>query len=194
VATQAERRENTRAVILDAARVHFVGSGYAHTSVSEILHSAGVSRGAMYHHFASKKDLFAAVFVQTSSQAIRDAAEHISRDATPFQALVEGCLGWLDVVSEPAISRLLFTDGPLALGWERCRTLEEATSLGVVRSAITAAATAGQMHVHSVDMTARLINALLAEAALAQSTSDSANREKTAADITAMITGLSQRG
>ncbi|MDW3176247.1 MAG: TetR/AcrR family transcriptional regulator [Acidimicrobiia bacterium] len=193
MATQAERRAHTRSIILDSARSHFARAGYTDTSVTDILESAGVSRGAMYHHFSSKEDLFAAVFVQTSAQAIRDAAEHVSPDAAPLDALVDGCLGWLEVVSDPTTSRLLFTDGPIALGWERCRTLEEATSLGVVRAAITAAVRAGEVEVQSIDMAARLINAVLAEAALIQNTAKATERAKVAADVTSLITGLSQR-
>ncbi len=193
MATQAERRTHTRSIILDSARSHFARTGYTDTSVTDILESAGVSRGAMYHHFSSKEDLFAAVFVQTSAQAIRDAGDYVSPDSAPLDALVDGCLGWLEVVSDPITSRLLFTDGPVALGWERCRTLEEATSLGVVRAAITAAVRAGELAVQSIDVTARLINALLAEAALIQNTADATERAKVAADVTSLITGLSQR-
>lgn len=193
MATQAERRANTRAAILEAARVHFLQSGYADSSLSDVLRTAGVSRGAMYHHFSSKEDLFAAVFVQTSARAIRDAGRRVPSNASPIDALIAGCLRWLEVVSDPAISRLLFIDGPLALGWERCRNLEDATSLGVIRAGLAAAANDGQIHVHALDTTARLINALLAEAALAQTRSDANTSDDTVADITAMITGLSQR-
>lgn len=190
MATQAERRAHTRGAIVDAARSHFIGAGYAETSVSDILETAGVSRGAMYHHFASKEDVFAAVFVQTSSNAIRAAAQRATTTTSPRDALIDGCLAWLDEVSDPSVARLLFTEGPIALGWQRCRTLEEATSLGVVRASLMRAADAGEIAVSSVDVTARLLNAMLAEAALLQET-PGADSAAVASDVTMLLTGLS---
>jgi AcrR family transcriptional regulator len=190
VATQQERRSNTRSAILTSARTCFLAFGYDHTSVSQILEVAGVSRGAMYHHFASKQDVFAAVFMQTSADAVRQAAARASAKQSPLDALIAGCLAWLEVVSEPAITSILLVDGPNALGWERCRSLEEATSLGVMRASITAAVENGEMTVPSIDTTARLLNAVLAEAALNQRTTDSRARADSAALIESMIRGL----
>lgn len=192
VATQAERRANTRKAILAAAREHFARSGYHETSVSDILESAGVSRGAMYHHFSSKEELFAVIYVQTSSAAIRAAAERVGAEDSPREGLVAGCLAWLDVVSEPTIGRLLFTEGPIALGWQRCRSLEDATALRVLRARLEAANDAGQITIHSVDVTARLLNALLAEAALLESSKGATSRIAVAADLEAMINGLAR--
>lgn len=169
----------------------FVRRGYGATSVADILESADVSRGAMYHHFSSKQDVFAAVFVQTSTTAIRRSAAQVPADATPLQALVAACLAWLTVATEPSVAQILFVDGPVALGWERCRSLEEAASLGVMRAGIAAAVDSGEIDVSSIDLVARLLNALLAEAALSlQSTTSPSCREEAAEAITAMIGGL----
>ncbi len=81
-------------------------------------------------------------------------------------ALRAGCLGWLDVVDDPAIGQILFVDAPNALGWERARALEELFSLGVVRRGIAAAIRAGELAPVPVDLAARMINAMLTEAAL----------------------------
>ncbi len=191
MATQSERRASTRAAIIDAAAALFGSKGYNGTSLSAVQSGAGVSRGALYHHFSSKQDVLATVFVRTSAAAIRRSAKRVPSTATPFEALTAGCLGWLTVTSEPEIAQILLVDGPTALGWERCRTLEEATSLGVMRSAIAAAADSGEIEVASVDLTARLINALLAEAALTLQRSPTRTAKRHAkTTITAMLNGL----
>jgi AcrR family transcriptional regulator len=175
--TQAERRARTRAAVLEAATALFSERGYQDTSVADILDAAAVSRGALYHHFAAKEDVFAAVFLTSSAQAIRRAAERVPSRATPFEALRLGCLAWIDVVSEPATARILLDDGPAVLGRQRSRTLEEATSLGVLRRAISAAADVGEIEVPSVDLAARLLDALVAEAARARRAGDGTARE-----------------
>ncbi len=188
--TQSERRDATRGAIVEAARVLFAERGFEQTSVADILELAGISRGALYHHFAAKSDVFAAVFVITSSAAIRQAARQVPLEATPVDALVAGCLGWLDAVKDPAIHRILFVDGPSALGWERARTLEEATSLGVMRAAMTRAVEAGEIAVPSVDVSARLLNGLLAEAAMTLRGASAARRRDVRAVVAAMVKGL----
>ncbi len=193
MATQEERRSATRGLIITAATELFADRSYEATSVSDILEAASVSRGAMYHHFASKEDVFAAVFVQTSSDAIRRAAKRVSASVSARSALIEGCLGWLDAVDVPAVRQILLIDGPRALGWERARLLEEATSLGVMRSAIDRAVRAGELDVSSIDLAARMINAMLAEVALSVGPRDRAKRRQSGELITAMINGLASR-
>jgi AcrR family transcriptional regulator len=191
--TQPERREATRKAIVEAARDLFAERGFEQTSVADILELAGISRGALYHHFEAKGDVFAAVFVQTSSAAIRNAARRIPADAAPIDALLAGCLGWLDAVKDPAIHRILFVDGPNALGWERTRDLEEATSLGVMRAALLRAVEAEEIQVPSVDLAARLLNGLLAEAALTLHGASAARRRDARSLVVAMVKGLQPR-
>lgn len=189
--SQAERRASTRGRIVHAARDLFVRRGYSGTSIRDVLAGAGVSRGALYHHFDSKEDVFAAVFVATSSDAVRAASDHVAADSTPLEALVEACTTWLSVSTAPGVARILFEEGPTALGWERCRTLEEATSLGVMRRAVAAAVDSGEIEVASLDIAARLINAVLAEAALKIASSPTpGTRDDAAAVVRAMINGM----
>lgn len=203
MATQAERREHTRALVLDAARDLFGAHGYAATSIGDILDRAAVSRGALYHHFASKDEVFAAVFVAASNDVIRRSVSaasvgpsDASLESPPrsrLDSLVDACLAWLEEVKKPDVSQILLLDGPAVLGWQRARTLEEATSLGVVRRGLTAAQDAGEIAVGSIDLAARLVNAVVAEAALDfQSARHGAARD---ADelVGAMIRGLADR-
>lgn len=168
----------------------FASRGYEATSVSDVLDAARVSRGALYHHFVSKEDVFAAVFVQTSADAIRRAGAKVRRDTSARQALIGGCLGWLDAVDDPLVRQILLVDAPVALGWERARLLEEATSLGAVRAAITRAVSAGELEVASIDLAARFINAMLTEAALSFGPRERAKRQRAGKLLAAMINGL----
>ena len=114
--TQAERREATRSKLIDVARELFVTSGYAETGTPEIVAAADVTRGALYHHFADKTDLFRAVcareadFVGTS---INDATGDIDDAAS---ALVAGSLAYFDAMSVPGRAALLLVEAPAVVG------------------------------------------------------------------------------
>lgn len=190
MATQRERRDSTRSSILVAARTLFAKTGYSNTSIQDILDAADISRGALYHHFKTKEDIFAVVFLTTSADAVREAGNRIPAGSSPRASLIAGCVAWLDVVGEREFGQILLIDGPLALGWERARTLEETTSLGAMRAAVGRAVEDGEVEVGSVDLAARLINATLTEAALSIRSNHAPDRETTAALITAMIEGL----
>ena len=95
MATQTERREATRDALVKAGRAHFARAGYEATHTNEILAAAGVSRGAMYHHFPSKQALFEAVFVAESKAAIAGASAAASHTGSPLENLLSACLAWL---------------------------------------------------------------------------------------------------
>lgn len=190
MATQGERRESTRSAVLAAAQLLFAENGYAGTSIQDIIEAAGISRGALYHHFKSKEAIFAAVFLTTSADAVREAGSRIPSGVGPRDSLISGCVAWLDVVSDEPIGQILLVDGPLALGWERARALEERTSLGSMRSAIQRAIDAGELRTTSADLLARLLSATLTEAALSLRDGGSADLEAASLLITSMIEGL----
>ena len=150
-----------------AARRLFAADGYDHTTTTAILAEAGVSRGAMYHHFETKRDVFEAVFVDVSDEAIHRSSRAGGGQDSPLEDLILACLGWLHEVRTPEVATLLLDQGPQVLGWERARELEARTSLGLMKTALERAEAAGEIEVRSIDLTARLLNAVLAEAALA---------------------------
>lgn len=166
MATQAERRTTTRAHIITAAQKLFVEQGYEGTSTDDILAAAEISRGAMYHHFATKKDLFEAVFLATSDTAIEQSGRSAKRSSSPLTSLTNACLAWLEEVRKPDVAAILIDQGPQVLGWERARDIEAATSLGITSSGLRAAMKAGEIDVPSIEIAARFLNAVLAEAAL----------------------------
>lgn len=166
MATQADRRAATRAKLLTIARDHFARSGYEGTHTNDILAEASLSRGALYHHFNSKQELFEAVFVSLSDETIAQAIQHGEEKKSPLEDLISASLAWLKAVRSPAIAAILLEQAPQVLGWEKARELEAKTSLAIMKRSLQRAVASGEISVVSLELSARLINALLAEAAL----------------------------
>src|SRR4051812_30260351 len=114
--TQAERSTATRSALLRAARDLFSSHGYAGTGREEIVAAAGVTRGALQHHFGDKLALFRAVY-ETVEQEIVDAVATAAMGAgdNPLEQLRAGCHAYLDAVLDPAVQRICAVDGPAVL-------------------------------------------------------------------------------
>lgn len=166
MATNKERRESTRANILTAARECFTRDGYENTHTSSILERAQISRGAMYHHFSSKRDVFEAVYVSVVEESIEQALGAPRGGGSPLEGLITACTAWLKWVRKPAVAAILIEQGPQVLGWKKAREIESKSSLRPMRTAVERACSAGEIEVPSVEVAALLINALLAETAL----------------------------
>ena len=113
----AERSEATRGALIAAARPLFAERGYAAVGTEEIVRAAGVTRGALYHQFTDKRELFAAVFEQVEADVTqRTARAAVASGATdPLDVLRVGALGWLEACSEPEVQRIVLLDGPAVL-------------------------------------------------------------------------------
>ena len=166
MATQSERREKTRAALLAAARRLFLERGYAETSTAMILETAGVSKGALYHHFAAKEDMLAAIFEEASRSAIEKARKAVDTTVSPLERLRVSARAWLDQIRQPETAKILLELGPQGLGWRRAKAIEDANSLVALSAALVEARKAGEIDPPSIEIAARLLNALLAEAAL----------------------------
>jgi AcrR family transcriptional regulator len=111
-----ERTEQTRQALIDAGRGLFVAKGYAETATPDIVALAGVTRGALYHHFEDKKALFAAV-IEREARAVAEAIEaHAVAAGSPREALLAGASGYFDAMAEQGRTRLLLLDAPAVLG------------------------------------------------------------------------------
>lgn len=166
MATNKERRDATRTNIILAARECFTRSGYEETHTDSILERAGISRGAMYHHFSSKREVFEAVYVSVVQETIAYSMKAGKDSESPLEELISACHAWLRLVRKPAIASILIEQGPQVLGWKRAREIESQSSLAPMRQALENACAAGELELPSVEIAALLINALLAEAAL----------------------------
>lgn len=139
VRTNQDRTEKTRAALLEAARALFVAKGYAETSTPEIVTAAGITRGALYHHFRDKRDLFRAV-VDAEAKAVADEIERGAEALDdPVEALLAGSRAYLDAMRVPGRTRLLLVETPAVLGLPEARGLDEAHAARTLREGFTEA-------------------------------------------------------
>ncbi|MEM7358424.1 MAG: TetR/AcrR family transcriptional regulator [Pseudomonadota bacterium] len=167
MATQAERRAATRAKLISTSREHFARNGFDDTHTNDILDDIGLSRGALYHHFGSKQELFEAVFLAASVESVDYAISKGADGENALESLISSCMAWLRVVRQPEVASILIDQGPRVLGWKRARELEGKTSFKPMRQALERAVAEDWIQVQSVELAARFINAMLTEAAMA---------------------------
>ncbi|HEX7863640.1 MAG TPA: helix-turn-helix domain-containing protein [Variovorax sp.] len=139
VRTNRERTETTRLALLDAARALFVGKGYGDTSTPEIALAAGITRGALYHHFTDKRDLFRQVLLREGQAVAADIEAAAPEQLTPREALLEGSKAYLNAMTAPGRTRLLLIDGPAVLGMEEIVAMDNATSAASLREGLARA-------------------------------------------------------
>jgi len=169
----------------------FADHGYEDTSIEAVLREAGVSRGSLYHHFASKEALFEAVAedVETSvGEQTLAAARGID---SPLAALRAGFLAWIRLAGDPVVRRILLIDAPSVLGWERWRAMEEDHALGLIRVVLQAIAEEGNLRPDLVGTLSHVLLASVNEVALLVARSD--DREAAMRDGTDAIDELLRR-
>ena len=160
-----EKGRATRARLLDSGRRLFGERGYEATSIDAILGEAGVAKGALYHHFADKQQLFDAVLDRTLAEIAGRVADVAAGDDA-LANLRAGCHAWLEMALDPAIQRIAIIDPPAAVGWTRGRELDERHALGGVRAALLRLAADGRVPAGQVDALAHMVLAAVNEAAL----------------------------
>ena len=178
------RSEATRQRLVAAARELFGARGYAGVGTEEIVRAAGVSRGALYHQFRDKADLFAAVAEQIEAEiAERIAADASGAAADPAAALRIGARLFLDACAEPDVERIILLDAPAVLGWEAWRDLAGRYGLGLVQLALQTAMDAGAILPQPVAPLAHVLIGAINECALyvARAEDPPAAREQCAA-------------
>lgn len=147
--TEAGRRSNpdrtraTREALLAAARESFVRKGFAATSTPEIVATAGVTRGALYHHFKDKSELFRALLEQESQAVAAEIEAAADRSLSPREALMAGALAYLDAMTVAGRTRLLLIEGPAVLGAAAMRALDEANAERTLVAGLAAAMSGG---------------------------------------------------
>ncbi|WP_438013672.1 TetR/AcrR family transcriptional regulator [Sorangium sp. So ce315] len=160
---KAEQGAETRARFIAHGRKLFAEHGYAGTSTEMLLEAASVTRGALYHHFRDKAELFAAVCEALYADVGRAIEARAAREGDAWSALVAGCDAFADVVAEPEVVRVLFLDGPAVLGraaWDR---IERAHGLGQLIDAVEAAIAEGYIRDTPAEPLAVTLNGALNE-------------------------------
>jgi AcrR family transcriptional regulator len=166
--TQAERAADTRDRLIAAARSLFANPGFADAALETIVRDAGVTRGALYHHFADKTELFAAVFEQVEAEMAARMAEAVAavRETDPVEVMRLGTRFWLDACADPEVQRIVLMDAPAVLGWERWTEISQRYNTGVVTGLLADAIDSGQIPRQPVEATALTMLGAVREATL----------------------------
>ncbi|KBZ60850.1 TetR/AcrR family transcriptional regulator [Mycobacterium colombiense] len=166
--TQAERAAETRDALIGAARPLFASVGFADASLETIVRDAGVTRGALYHHFADKTELFAAVFEQVEGEMAARMGEAVAAaghsDPVEIMRLCSGL--WLDACAEAEIQRIVLLEALAVLGWERWSDIGHRYNIGFVTGLLADAIESGSIPRQPVEATALTIMGALREATL----------------------------
>ena len=156
----------TRERLLAAARSLFGERGYEATSIESVLDASGVARGALYHHFPSKAELFDAVLADVLVEIAERSAAAAAGSKDPLEGLRAGSHAWLAMALDPAIQRIALLDPTTAVGWARWREQDQAHSLGGLRATLLRLADEGRVPAGQAELLAHVLLAALNEAAL----------------------------
>ncbi|OHV20065.1 TetR family transcriptional regulator [Rhizobium sp. RMa-01] len=133
-----ERTEQTRQALIDAGRRIFVEKGYAETATPEIVTAAGVTRGALYHHFEDKKALFRAVIACEMQEVARTIEASSAPEDGPRDALIAGASAYFTAMAQPGRTRLLLMEAPAVLGLPATAALEAENAEASLRGGLAA--------------------------------------------------------
>jgi AcrR family transcriptional regulator len=166
--TQAERSAETRESLIAAARPLFAAHGFADAALETIVRAAGVTRGALYHHFPDKTELFAAVFEQVEGEVAARMGDAIAsaNESDPIEVMRLGARFWLDACADPEIQRIVLVDAPAVLGWTRWTEIGNRYNTGLVRDLLTNAIQTGRIPPQPVEATALTMLGAMREATL----------------------------
>jgi AcrR family transcriptional regulator len=191
--TKAAQREATTNALISAARHLFAERGYAAVGTEEIVQRAGVTRGALYHHFKrGKEELFRAVLVQLSAETVRRIGLAAGSTDDPWQALMAGADAFLDACATPEVQRIMLVDGPSVLGWDVWRAIDTDHGLGLLQQALARAEDAGATLPGSTTAVAHVLAGALDEAAMvvARAEDPAAAREEMGRTVRRLLDGL----
>jgi AcrR family transcriptional regulator len=189
---KAEQSEATRTALLSAARELFAQHGYAGVATERIVAAAGVTRGALYHHFRDKKDLFRAVVEQIEQESVEKIATVALAESDPWRQQLAAMGAFLDTCLEPAVQRVILTDAPSVLGVETWREIEAAYGLALVKAGLQQLLDAGLIDQQPIDPLAHLVLGAMAEAGLliARAQDPRAARAEVGASVERLLAGL----
>jgi AcrR family transcriptional regulator len=164
--TQAERSEATTGQLVATARDLFARHGYAGTSLEAVSSEAGVTKGGLYHHFGSKKELFEAVFRAEQQQLLTALATAAGKERDPWDGFFAGAKAYLEVSLDPGVQRITLLDASSVLGWERMREIEADYGLAMLKEGLRQAVKARRIRRRDVDALAHLLFGALGEGAM----------------------------
>ena len=169
---RAAQGRATREQLIEVATGLFAERGYEETSIEAVLAAAGVSRGALYHHFAGKDALFEAVLEAVENGVTARLTAEITGAPDAVSAVESAALAWIEMAGDPVIQRIILSDAPSVLGLERWRAMNEEYSLGATRLLLQAVADEGRLSSDLVAPFALMLLGALDELAMAIARTD----------------------
>lgn len=159
-------RASARDALLIAARKAFGKTGFEGAFLDEIADAAGVTKGSLYHHFASKAELFEAVYCAELERQVRHFRKaYAAASGDEWKRFSEACLAYLELIKEPAARRIAIVDASAVLGIKAFREIEDKLAIEPMKEAIRAAMIAGEISQRAVDPVAHFVFAAMCEAA-----------------------------
>jgi AcrR family transcriptional regulator len=195
VPSKAEQSEATRTALVSAAERLFAERGFAETATEAVVKAAGVTRGALYHHFTDKADLFRAVYERLEQRVLARVEAAVAGLTDPVDVLHGGTDAFLDACLEPAVQRIVLLEGPTVLGWETWRQIDMAYGLGMVTAVLEVAMQTGAIRDAPVEALAHILLGGLNEGAMlmASAPDPDAARRRTGEALRVVIDGLARR-
>jgi len=154
---KADRARATRAALVAAGRELFADQGFAATSTEQIVRHAQVTRGALYHHYRDKTDLFRAVFEAMEEELTARLVRAAAAGDGPLDQLQRGYAAFLDACIEPAVRRIVLVEGPSVLGWDEWQEIDARHMFGLVEASVAQAVAAGEIAEQPVEPLAHLV-------------------------------------
>jgi AcrR family transcriptional regulator len=187
-----ERSEATRSALVAAARELFAARGFAAVGTEEIVRRAGVTRGALYHHFAGKRDLFRACYEQIESELAERLVESVAPGAGALETLRAGKELFLDATLDPEMQRIALIDAPAVLGWEQWREIGARYGLGLIEALLAAGMESGEIRRQPLRPLAHAMLGALDEVAMLVSRAEDprAARAEASETLESLILGL----
>jgi AcrR family transcriptional regulator len=182
--TQAERSEATRGALIEAARRLFAERGYADVGTEEIVRAAGVTRGALYHHFDGKRDLLRAVYEQLEAEIVEQIVAVEKPGVTMLEALSAGAGLFLDHCLEPEVQRIVLLDAPAVLGWEEWREIGARYGLGLIEGLLAAGMESGELRRQPIAPMSHALLGALDEIAMLVARADDPRKARAEAEET----------
>jgi AcrR family transcriptional regulator len=187
-----EYAQATRDALIDAALELFSERGYAAVGTEEIVKRARVTRGALYHHFADKRDLFRAVHDRIERELVERIAARMDGVSDPWEVMVTGTRAFLDACQDGPVKQIALSDAPAVLGWQEWREIDERYGLGLMKAALGGAMQAGVLREVPLDALSHLMLGALAEAAFVVANADdpAATRDQVETALFDLLDGL----
>jgi AcrR family transcriptional regulator len=186
---KVQQGEATRRALLQAARTLFGERGYAATSLDEIVDAAKVTKGALYHHYNGKQELFAAVYEQVKREASERAAIAFL-EPDPWKDLCAGCHAILDAHLDPTVQRILLHDAQAVLDADTIRRVEDRYGAVVLRGALRRAIRAGVIQPLPLKTLALMLTGTILEGCMVIADADADEQTRARADVDEVLTSI----